>query len=126
MSKNKTEAYGRVITPILQNAGWELIEVQKEEDWFATEHWMFRSVEQAFGLSIFVSFMIDPLDETSKAVFCVQAGTEIPKRRTSSKGFITKFYLGGRGDKKDKIAQFVNELNDFRNQVQEGTHKQEA
>lgn len=125
MTKNKTMAYGQQIHARLNNAGWDLEQVEPETDWYATEHWRFGSVKQAYGSDIYISFMVDPMCDDQNSIWCVRAGINIPTYFHQSEGEIAELHMS-RGMFREKLDAFIEAINENRNKVHLGTQKEEA
>lgn len=123
MTKNKAEAYGQKIDHALRRHGWELSEIKNEAEWYAVEHWFFKSIQQAYGETIIVSSMIDPQCDNSSTILYIRAGNNIPTYWSYAEGQIAEFYMGGRGDFKQKLSAFVEEINDYRNMLHASSEK---
>ena len=126
MSKNKSQAYALELTRKLENSGWKLAAVENAEEDFAIEHRIYQSVRQALGLKIILSFVRDPQFVTDGPLVCIRAGTNYPKYWHDMETEVSVFYVGGKEPLVRKMNDFVARVNDYRNQVHEGTGKKVA
>jgi len=121
MSK-KLKGYGTTISKHLEVHGWTLMEIQPEDGW-GVENWIFESIWRPTGLKFILSFVADP--ETLEFSACVRAGENVPNYFYDSDGEISVIYLCGSWTG-ERLTRFIKDINDYRNQVHEGTSKKEA
>ena len=118
------EDYKSVISQSLIKANWMLANIEIESEWFANEHWIFESVAQNYGLRIFVSPIVDPQLSEGQLAY-IRAGDNFPASWQDTAGQIAQLW-GIKGGLKKGLKKFTNDINEFRNQVHEGTSNMEA
>lgn len=110
--------YKEHLLSLMVNDGWELEHACDDHfEWFIDEQWVMKSVRHNWGLEVFITFMVDPLFEgprkKGQGVEQFVATTESPNYVFGQKGLISKCFLRKR-NLKEKLNQFVNQLNAFR------------
>src|SRR5262245_27441616 len=70
----------------LISRGWEQVEVDEGgTDWWADEHWRIRSIREAYGLELILTFLVDPgFDRPRKkgqAIWAIGASADMPRDR---------------------------------------------
>jgi hypothetical protein len=108
----------------LSLSGWERTGIDDDTDWWVDEHWTIRSVRQNFGLTLVISFLVDPMYEGNNkgpAVWQIVAGTRVPVDRFDSEKQIAELtMMKGRFDK--NLKAFVATIDHFR----DGPHQRDG
>lgn len=100
----------------LSDDGWEQSEVCVDTEWWAAEHWTIRSVREAYGLELVLTFLVDPQFDgpgpKASHVWAIIATSELPTERPLQKG-IAELPLQ-RGRFEDNRRHFVACIRDWR------------
>lgn len=123
VTKSKTGGYKSQLKRALENVNWELVRIEEELEWFATEHWVFRSRCKAFGAEIIISFMVHPENygyiypdgkPRKLMITSINAAPKKPKDRYETNVFTILDMGVGSFDK--SLNAFVDDINEFRNE----------
>lgn len=60
MTRTKRKNTRDQILARLADSGWERTGIDDDTDWWVDEHWTIRSVRQEYGLTLVMSFLVDP------------------------------------------------------------------
>ena len=100
----------------LSVSDWDLVARDHDTEWWAEEIWTIKSQRQAWGLEIYIYFLVDPQydgNDKSSAVWQVTADLDKPlQHRYAPEGF-SSLYLR-KGSFKKNIEEFVKEVNHVR------------
>lgn len=100
----------------LAESGWERIAIDDDTDWWVDRHWTFRSLRQNTGLTMVLSFMVDPQYEghdKGSAVWSIVAGTRVPEGYLDSAETIAELVLQ-KGRLAENLAAFVAVIDRWR------------
>jgi len=101
----------------LDHDGWEIATIDDDTDWWIDQHWEIRSTRQAYGLTLFLNFMVDPMYEgrdKSSAVWEITASTRRPTERLDTTGQVAEMAMQ-KGRLARNLNGFIGELNAYRN-----------
>jgi len=101
----------------LDHDGWEIATIDDDTDWWIDQHWEIRSTRQAYGLTLFLNFMVDPMYEgrdKSSAVWEITASTHRPTERGDTTGQVAEMAMQ-KGRLARNLNGFIGELNAYRN-----------
>ena len=117
MAVRKAIDFRTLLRDRLDHDGWEVTAIGDDTDWWVDQHWEIRSTRQAYGLTLFLNFMVDPQHERmhkSNAVWSITASTRRPAGRTDTAGEVAAMVLQ-KGRLARNLNGFIGELNAYRN-----------
>ena len=94
-----------------------MIEKNDDTDWWLEETWKIKSINQAYGLELYILFLVDPQydgSNKSQAVWAVSAVEEMPNHRPIDNEEIVQMDMQ-KGKFDQKLETFVLGINEFRN-----------
>ncbi len=111
--------YKEEILRKLSDTGWELVSIDSDHtDWWLDDLWEIQSVQQLYGLKLYIHFQVDPQYDglnKSSAVMNVTVNQDRKLDYSASHGIdIAELYLKG-GKFKNRIESFAISINKFRN-----------
>lgn len=110
-------AYKAQLRQALSDHGWEVVEVLQSHDWWADEFWKIESRRIAWGLTVVVTFLVDPMRDgprkKGRGVWAIGATECVPTERPIECGIAEFSMMTGRFD--EKLAAFVAALDVYRN-----------
>ena len=109
----------------LLQEGWKLNSNVKDQPSNGVQNWGFLSIKQAYGMQIYLSFIVNPIDEYHETGGCFRVGTNIPKYCHQSEGEIAELDISS-GKFVDLLKTFIGTINKHRNAVHVRTQKEEA
>ena len=96
---------------------WSLVEVVTDGDWWLDEEWRLTSNAEAFGLSLYLTFTVDPLwsgdRNPGQGVYEVVASREPLSDRQDSSTKVGSIFMGKRRFD-EKLAEFREAISSFR------------
>ena len=95
-----------------------MIEQNDDTDWWLEETWKIKSLNQAYGLELYILFLVDPQydgSNKSQAVWAVSAVDQMPNIRPIEHEEIILIDLQ-KGKLDQKLEKFILGINEFRNQ----------
>jgi hypothetical protein len=116
MAVNKAMDFRTLLHGRLDKDGWEVAAIDDDTDWWVDQHWEIRSTRQAYGLTLFLNFMVDPMydgADKSSAVWSITASTCLPAGSKDKKDEITAMVLQ-KGRLNRNLSEFVRQLNAYR------------
>jgi len=124
MTQNKSYGFCLQLRGALIQNGWVITKVEEEDRWFAEDHWTVRSERQAYGHELILSFMIDPMSDSSEKfmdsahgeIYSVRVSQLKPTNRFSGDK-IAEFYKR-KGHLAEEISAFIDALDTHRNNIQ--------
>jgi hypothetical protein len=111
----------------LVDHGWEVVEVNACDDWWADEFWKVQSRRNSWGFELVLTFLVDPQWETPgkkrQGVWLIAATEAVPTDRLVAEAGIGHLHLGkGRFD--EKLKAFVASLDTHRINREQAKHGQ--
>lgn len=105
----------------LTSRGWERVEIDEEgTDWWADEHWRIRSIREAWGLDIVLTFLVDPNfvgpRKKGQAICAIGASADTPCDRLDVLKDIELCMYKRRFD--EKLESFLGQLDEYRRKMQ--------
>ena len=123
MTKTKRKNTRDQILARLADNGWERTGIDDDTDWWVDEHWTIRSVRQEYGLTLVMSFLVDPQYEghdKSSAVWMITAATQYPENRLDEQVKVADLDLQ-KGRLGRNLAKFIEEIDRYRNSEHQRT-----
>jgi hypothetical protein len=107
------QVYQKRLLQLLVQKLWELEEIDAETDWWAAEHWKMKSVGPAWGATVWITFLVDPMyrgREKAWGVWAMSAAVERPGATRSAQQRIAYEFVSGKGYD-ERARRFVEALN---------------
>jgi len=111
-------SYKDLLRERLDRAGWELLLIDPEGiDWWAGELWHIRSIRQAWGLELVLSFLVDPMEESGRSkprIWAISATPNVPSDRLGAGQGVALLPMS-KGHFETRLEEFVEALQAYRN-----------
>ncbi len=95
------------------------MQIDEDTESWVDEHWAISSIAQAYGHSLIVSFLVDPMYEgpnKSAAIWTVRIGKTQPEDRLDTKNMVAELDMT-KGHFAQKLDQFIREINEYRDSL---------
>lgn len=116
MPGSQKKNYRDQIRAALSQTGWEVLEIDHDTDWWVDEHWTISSTTQAYGHTLVVSFLVDPMYEgpnKSAAIWTVLVGKTRPEDRLDTENMFAELDMTT-GHFAEKLDEFIRAINQYR------------
>jgi hypothetical protein len=108
---------------VLKQHGWDVVNRQDRGEWWDAASWQIESRRNQWGLSIILSFLVDPPYEGNRresAVWAVAANSTQPQDRLEAEDAIALVSIRDFRFP-DRLEYFVDEIDAYRNQLDHKT-----
>lgn len=107
--------YQLQVNKFLVDAGWELVSIDRDVEWWSAEEWTVVSRREGWGTKIWINFLVDPQYDGQKkesAVWAVSASLSRPKERVEAESGTLMDLV--KGHFQAKLEGFVASLDELR------------
>jgi hypothetical protein len=111
-------SYKDLLRERLERSGWELSSTDPDGiDWWAAELWHIRSMRQAWGLELVLSFLVDPMEQSGRSkphIWAISADPHVPSDRLRAGQGVALLTMS-KGHFETRLQDFVEALEAYRN-----------
>lgn len=118
MTKTRNKNTRDQLRDRLSDAGWQVEAIDRDTEWWAAEHWRISSNRQAYGLEVFINFLVEPMftgTNKDEGVWSISATSELPESTNQNGGELLISEMSIKNGFSVNLPAFIDALNDHRN-----------